>query len=172
MPRVAGWPLASALLVSGKLPCITNIQLTEDMTEFFLADFKERCVTSDVNLPNYVQSGDYQITSIHLTAVSERLSPCACSTPLPTCLAALAPDGLRALRLAAVRVAPLTLCRWVWWDSVVMMRKLAVAIIVTFVDGPTTAGVQLLLVVCILVVALVSRGEHKDRDTAASEGCT
>ncbi len=57
-----------------------------------------------------------------------------------------------------------------------MMRKLAVAIIVTFVDGPTTAGVQLLLVVCILVVALVSgRGtsalRQAERDNWAYSEC-
>ncbi|KAG2493106.1 hypothetical protein HYH03_008769 [Edaphochlamys debaryana] len=81
-----GWPLVSALLVAGKLPtCLINIRFTEDMTEFFLADFK---------------------------------------------------------------------AKYVWWESLVMLRKLAIAIIVTFLDGPTSAGVQLLLVICVLVLAM------------------
>ncbi|KXZ55163.1 hypothetical protein GPECTOR_3g310 [Gonium pectorale] len=43
---------------------------------------------------------------------------------------------------------------YVWWESVVMLRKLAIAAIVTFVDGSTSAGVQLLLVVCIIAMAM------------------
>lgn len=37
-----GWPLMSALLVAGKISCLTNIRFTEDMTEMFLADFKAK----------------------------------------------------------------------------------------------------------------------------------
>ncbi|GIL55405.1 hypothetical protein Vafri_10963 [Volvox africanus] len=79
-----GWPLMSALFMTGKLTMLNNIQITEDMTSFFLADFK---------------------------------------------------------------------ARFAWWESVIMLRKLFIAVIVTLVDGSTYAGVQLLLVICILVVA-------------------
>ncbi|GIL85176.1 hypothetical protein Vretifemale_13759, partial [Volvox reticuliferus] len=79
-----GWPLMSALFMTGKLTMLNNIQITEDMTSFFLADFK---------------------------------------------------------------------AKYAWWESVIMLRKLFIAVIVTLVDGSTYAGVQLLLVICILVVA-------------------
>ncbi|GLC37881.1 hypothetical protein PLESTM_000659100 [Pleodorina starrii] len=80
-----GWPLMSGLFMTGKLTCMNNISLTEDMTSFFLADFK---------------------------------------------------------------------ARFAWWESVIMLRKLFIAVIVTLVDGSSSAGVQLLLVICILVIAL------------------
>ncbi|GFR39712.1 hypothetical protein Agub_g192 [Astrephomene gubernaculifera] len=82
-----GWPIVSGLLVTQRLPCITNILLTEEMTDFFLADFK----------PEYV-----------------------------------------------------------WWESLVMLRKLAIAVIVTLVEANTSAGVQLLLVFIILVIAMAA----------------
>ncbi len=46
--------------------------------------------------------------------------------------------------------------RYVWWESIVMLRKLAVAAIVTFAGAHTSAGVQLLVVMCVLALAVAA----------------
>eukprot|EP00198_Chlamydomonas_reinhardtii_P008120 XP_001697457.1 predicted protein [Chlamydomonas reinhardtii] len=45
--------------------------------------------------------------------------------------------------------------RWIWWESAVMLRQLAIAAVVTFVGGPSSPTVQLLVVFCILTLAAV-----------------
>ncbi|GLC43402.1 hypothetical protein PLESTM_001469600 [Pleodorina starrii] len=46
-------------------------------------------------------------------------------------------------------------CNWYgWWESVIMLRKLFVAVIVTLVDDAASSGVQLLLVICVLVLSV------------------
>ncbi len=40
----SGWPLMSGLFMTGKLTFMNNIRFTEEMTSFFLADFKARWV--------------------------------------------------------------------------------------------------------------------------------
>ncbi len=47
--------------------------------------------------------------------------------------------------------------RYVWWESLVMLRKLAVAAIVTFAGAHTSAGVQLLVVMCVLALAVAAQ---------------
>ncbi|KAG2440227.1 hypothetical protein HXX76_004339 [Chlamydomonas incerta] len=45
--------------------------------------------------------------------------------------------------------------KWIWWESAVMLRQLAIAAVVTFVSGGSSPTVQLLVVFCILTLAAV-----------------
>ncbi|GFR42168.1 hypothetical protein Agub_g2906 [Astrephomene gubernaculifera] len=47
--------------------------------------------------------------------------------------------------------------RWIWWESVILLRQLAIAAIVTFVSSVSSAAVQLLIVLSILVAAAVAQ---------------
>lgn len=70
--------------------------------------------------------------------------------------------------------------RYVWWESLVMLRKLAIAVITVFVSSgsgsssgssvsmDTMLGVQLLLVVCVLVLALVGASTGADARSCAT----
>ncbi|GFR42167.1 hypothetical protein Agub_g2905 [Astrephomene gubernaculifera] len=46
--------------------------------------------------------------------------------------------------------------RWIWWESVILLRQLAIATTVTFVSYISSAAVQLLMVLSVLVAAAVA----------------